>query len=352
LKGQSCPPRLITCMDAAEGSWINRQVVQLGEQSRKDDGNTWERPDIEVKNTFVNVSAPLSESDQGFLAVRNLHRAVRAHDEWQRTACQDDGNSWARPYIDVKNTFVNVSAPLSESVQGFLAVRRQTSDPTSSRSSSQSSCASSSASRDRARNLDTEQDLLGSKDSIRKGGNVGGKSAEVSSSFNERSSKVAILAAASAVHNSGSGTATGSDQAPVDLDGRQSVGSGPHASGKCRPCAFFGLEIGCAVGANCHFCHLEHDGSRKARVRPCKGKRMRCRKLFERLSSEVAANPGSFNAEDTRLPPSISKNAEVKARFLSRLQEVAGEARGGGSSSSHAHVVQTPACSTSAEEDQ
>ena len=42
-----------------------------------------------------------------------------------------------------------------------------------------------------------------------------------------------------------------------------SVGSGGHATGECKPCAFFHSK-GCASGKTCLFCHL-CDGSDKRR---------------------------------------------------------------------------------------
>jgi len=38
-----------------------------------------------------------------------------------------------------------------------------------------------------------------------------------------------------------------------------SVGAGLHADGLCHPCIFYPKAIGCDSGADCTFCHLDHD---------------------------------------------------------------------------------------------
>uniref|UniRef100_A0A7S0ZTI9 C3H1-type domain-containing protein n=1 Tax=Noctiluca scintillans TaxID=2966 RepID=A0A7S0ZTI9_NOCSC len=59
--------------------------------------------------------------------------------------------------------------------------------------------------------------------------------------------------------------------------------SNKHKEGTCKPCAFF-ANYGCPAGDNCDFCHLTH--TRRSRPRPCKGKRMRTKKLVERTLIE------------------------------------------------------------------
>jgi len=45
----------------------------------------------------------------------------------------------------------------------------------------------------------------------------------------------------------------------------QSLGSALHATGNCRPCAWFWKPIGCQNDQNCTFCHLCPEGAVKAR---------------------------------------------------------------------------------------
>jgi len=42
-------------------------------------------------------------------------------------------------------------------------------------------------------------------------------------------------------------------------------GSALHATGECRPCAFFWKAVGCQSGSNCEFCHLCDRDERKRR---------------------------------------------------------------------------------------
>lgn len=49
-----------------------------------------------------------------------------------------------------------------------------------------------------------------------------------------------------------------------------SLGSGGHATGECKPCAFFYKKAGCASGRTCLFCHLCENGEKKRRQRESK----------------------------------------------------------------------------------
>lgn len=71
-----------------------------------------------------------------------------------------------------------------------------------------------------------------------------------------------------------------------------------HALGRCKPCLFALTSAGCDNGDACTFCHLKH--SRRNCKRPCKGKRLRYRKLVERRLEEVVGQPdiGSTACQD------------------------------------------------------
>jgi hypothetical protein len=64
-----------------------------------------------------------------------------------------------------------------------------------------------------------------------------------------------------------------------------SIGSGLHMAGNCRPCKWAFSEMGCAHGAQCSFCHFQHDWSDKHNRRPCKGKRTHYRKLLAKVAA-------------------------------------------------------------------
>lgn len=73
---------------------------------------------------------------------------------------------------------------------------------------------------------------------------------------------------------------------PLDASGRRtSLGSIAHAGrgSDCTPCRLFHSSAGCPDGVLCEFCHFPHN--RKSRVRPCKGKRERYRKLLKRMEA-------------------------------------------------------------------
>jgi len=73
-------------------------------------------------------------------------------------------------------------------------------------------------------------------------------------------------------------------QATTLSDALPSVGSASHADGTCRRCSFFPKK-NCSSGYNCEFCHFMH--KRRNRIRPCKGKRERFRKLVDRVEKII-----------------------------------------------------------------
>lgn len=75
------------------------------------------------------------------------------------------------------------------------------------------------------------------------------------------------------------GPALGSPELP-------SVGSAGHARRDCKPCAFVATK-GCAIGVQCHFCHLCEPGEKKRRQ---KGKRQffGAMKRLQQFTGEIA----------------------------------------------------------------
>jgi hypothetical protein len=65
------------------------------------------------------------------------------------------------------------------------------------------------------------------------------------------------------------------------------------------------------------------DGSAKPRrsgkVRPCKGKRNRYRKLISRVEDSIDLNPEAFDPDQVQIPPSLASNEALRTKFFSRL---------------------------------
>lgn len=73
-----------------------------------------------------------------------------------------------------------------------------------------------------------------------------------------------------------------------------SVGSLPHAVGRCRACAFVGSPAGCRNGALCAFCHVLDGHGAVAMLRPSKGKRRRTRKAHASMRAAVDGDPSAL----------------------------------------------------------
>jgi hypothetical protein len=56
------------------------------------------------------------------------------------------------------------------------------------------------------------------------------------------------------------------------------------------------------------------------RIRPCKAKRMRCRKIMDKLKQEVEVSPETFNMDHVDLPQSLFFNDDLRDRFGAKLQ--------------------------------
>lgn len=108
--------------------------------------------------------------------------------------------------------------------------------------------------------------------------------------------------------------------APPDLF---DLGSSEHERGVCKPCAFAALDS-CAAGSFCRYCHLPHDGVR-IKMRPCKGKRDRFKRLMDRIAEEIAADPLGHDVLSIKLPPSVAENDLLRRRVedwvAQRLEE-------------------------------
>jgi len=66
---------------------------------------------------------------------------------------------------------------------------------------------------------------------------------------------------------------------------------------------------------------------RKTKLRPCKGKRDRYRKLVDRMVSLVDEKPNDYNLEDLQIPPSVMANERLLRKFTARTEKHAADVR-------------------------
>merc|ERR1711972_988391 len=78
-------------------------------------------------------------------------------------------------------------------------------------------------------------------------------------------------------------------------DALPSEGSNAHASGQCKPCAFF-HDKGCQSGATCQFCHLcpPREVQRRKRIR----RRIAREQLAREQMAQLSAFPSYFHEAD------------------------------------------------------
>jgi len=104
---------------------------------------------------------------------------------------------------------------------------------------------------------------------------------------------------------------------PLDDNGMPtSIGTRGHAGGWCSPCSFVQRNKVCNQGLYCGFCHLPHAPGEKKRSRPCKGQRIRYRKVLERLKADIECG---IEPTTDELPPSIAQSEEKKSRLMAKL---------------------------------
>ena len=71
-------------------------------------------------------------------------------------------------------------------------------------------------------------------------------------------------------------------------DGLPSAGSALHWANSCRPCLLLRTDPGCEKGDFCDYCHFEH--TRRQKMRPCKTKRDRYKKLVQRAQNSMSGS--------------------------------------------------------------
>jgi len=121
--------------------------------------------------------------------------------------------------------------------------------------------------------------------------------------------------------------------AKIPLDSRgvlTSIGSIGHASASCTECVFLSRGF-CVNGINCNYCHFPHrqGPKRRNKLRPCKGKRDRYRKLVTRLNRLIECDPYNFDIEKVSLPPSIETNPLMKEKLIVKMNAFAEKVRAG-----------------------
>lgn len=107
-------------------------------------------------------------------------------------------------------------------------------------------------------------------------------------------------------------------QAPGPAVGIWTPGAEGHEDLSCTPCKFLFKAGSCREGEACNFCHLKHpSGHPKLKLRPCKGKRDRFRKMIQKLQEEVALDGRDVNLDDLDyVLPSVKDNEHLKARLM------------------------------------
>jgi len=240
---------------------------------------------------------------------------------------------WVQHCVVVKNTFLEVVPGLGVRPSGLREVRRQVSDPLSSSEQRQGrdfniwdEHAGMSSEHQQILCLDeaVKQSTLGKLPQISGGGSTVHDVAAVKNcrynKINKISNPPPIEVDDESSQQQQQLTAAQLMQRVPVVDGQlTSVGSALHSQKKCSPCAFYHASVRCREGVMCAFCHLNHNV--KVRIRPCKGKRERYKKLKDHLFSRIENDPEGFNPNTLNLPPSIAEDEILKAKLMSSLAD-------------------------------
>lgn len=101
-----------------------------------------------------------------------------------------------------------------------------------------------------------------------------------------------------------------------------SLGSELHGTGRCRPCKYMGTPSGCAMKQDCDFCHVGH---RRARTRPAKSTRAKCKEMVNNL--QEADTEGAEAIEDL-----AGRSPYLRGLLKARYQQVQDERHASSSS--------------------
>jgi len=218
-------------------------------------------------------------------------------------------------HFSVKNTFLELSPPIQESLpprRRSASVGSRSLQPESSQQKEDSSGSSIST---------WEKEMLLKLDQI--------LLSDSSSSFGRSSRDEAK----SERNKEGSGESTTQDEDlsssdEEDAQSLEQVRGEVCTKARCRPCLYFNSSAGCPQGSACRFCHLWHPQSGMARqkIRPCKGKRERYRKLVSKIKKQIESQP-DLEPEDLDLPASVLENPSLHAKLMARITQILGEVR-------------------------
>jgi len=125
---------------------------------------------------------------------------------------------------------------------------------------------------------------------------------------------------------------------PLNVDGSlTSLGSMQHFAGNCKPCAFSTVHgqplqpVECVSGIFCRFCHFQHFIKPKFRIRPCKTRRDRVKKLTSRLADEYGNQPmgapGAPIVDEDALPDWIQRKPLLKDMVVNGVTHRVAEAQ-------------------------
>jgi len=209
----------------------------------------------------------------------------------------------------------------------FVEARRAHSDPLSASSNTSSSKSSALNQRHKDKEDRVGGALLWTNEDVDDARReLAGAPSQSSERANTQKAHTLFNDVAMEADSSSTPCSSNSYQGPRRLAGTDdaSLGSALHDEGGCKPCVYFQKEKGCSAGSDCRFCHAAHEPVGRIRIRPCKSKRERYKKIFNKISGQLTEDP-DFDLETVRLPPSLTKNTAVKDKMFSKLN---GEVRG------------------------
>lgn len=104
-----------------------------------------------------------------------------------------------------------------------------------------------------------------------------------------------------------------------------SRGSERHHLGQCSPCIRLRKEPGCELGADCKFCHVEHNrNDKKGRNRPCKATRVRWKRMIDDVEEQYKDNP---KAKEKALHELVKLNPYMRSLLRSEQARQATQAQ-------------------------
>lgn len=204
-------------------------------------------------------------------------------------------HQWLNSHLAVRNTFLDLSPPLAESATGFRLLRRKTSEPT----------LASFAMVDEA----SREALFAEAEQLRKLDQIYTESASPTATTRTRSStstSASDEALAASVEKVSEELMTVSMDCPLEMV-------------ICSSADAAELDDDNMYDLDDENAEAPVQQGKKKSMRPCKGKRDRYRRAFERFSGLVACGA---SPEGLELPSWLEQNKELKNKFMTRLAKV------------------------------